>query len=127
MILGTTFSFSRAGCALGKFPAERADCPIAASGGAMLPTVKNNAEVKLVPGFPGKEVLQVFLGLEKARSIAVFAETSANEAISEQKNPELLKLSVQDLSASVDGFEQSHPELVQIVNRICTTLSNLGI
>ena len=64
---------------------------------------------------------------EKARSIAVFAETSANEAISGQKNPELLKLSVQDLSASVDGFEQSHPELVQIVNRICTTLSNLGI
>ena len=64
---------------------------------------------------------------EKARNITGLAETSANEAIREEKNPELLKVSVQDLAASVDGFENSHPNLVQIVNRICTTLSNLGI
>ena len=33
----------------------------------------------------------------------------------------------QGLRSSVDGFEQSHPKLVQIVNSISNTLSNLGI
>src|SRR5229473_2492446 len=60
---------------------------------------------------------------EKAQSIAGFAQTLAHE----EKNPELLKLSLAGLSASVDGFEKSHPKLVEIVNRICTALSGLGI
>ena len=64
---------------------------------------------------------------EQAQSIAGFAQTSAHEAIREEKNPQLLKLSLEGLAASVDGFEGSHPSLVQIVNRICTTLSNIGI
>ena len=34
---------------------------------------------------------------------------------------------LQGLRSSVDGFEQSHPKLVQIVNSISNTLSNLGI
>ncbi len=64
---------------------------------------------------------------EQAQSIAGFAQTSTHEAIREEKNPELLKLSLEGLATSVDGFEKSHPKLVQLVNRICTTLSNLGI
>ena len=64
---------------------------------------------------------------EQARSIAGYAEVSAHEATREEKNPELLKHSLDGLSSSVTGFEESHPKLVQIVNRICTTLSNLGI
>jgi len=64
---------------------------------------------------------------EQAQSIAGFAEVSAHEATREEKNPELLKLSVQGLSSSVEGFENSHPRLVGLVNRICTTLSNMGI
>jgi hypothetical protein len=64
---------------------------------------------------------------EKAQSIAGFAQTLAHEATREEKNPELLKLSLAGLSASVDGFEKSHPKLVEIVNRICTALSGLGI
>lgn len=64
---------------------------------------------------------------EHAQSIAGFAEASAHEATRQQKNPELLRLSLAGLETSVDGFEQSHPRLVEIVNRICTTLSNLGI
>jgi hypothetical protein len=31
------------------------------------------------------------------------------------------------LRASVTEFEESHPNLVRIVNSICNTLSNLGI
>ena len=64
---------------------------------------------------------------EQAQSITGFTEVSTHEATREEKNPELLKHSLDGLSSSVAGFEESHPKLVQIVNRICTTLSNLGI
>lgn len=64
---------------------------------------------------------------DQARSIAGFAESSAHEATRSEKKPELLQHSLDGLSASVEGFEESHPQLVQLVNRICTTLSNLGI
>ena len=64
---------------------------------------------------------------DKAQSIAGFTAVSAHEATREKKNPELVELSLKGLSSSVEGFEQSHPKLVQAVNSICTTLSNLGI
>jgi len=64
---------------------------------------------------------------DQAQSIASFAQASTHEAMRTEKNEELLKLSIDGLSASVDGFEKSHPQLVQLVNRICTTLANLGI
>ena len=64
---------------------------------------------------------------EKARTIAGHTELSTREAISSEKNPESLDRSLKDLSASVEGFESSHPQLVAVVNRIATTLSSLGI
>ena len=64
---------------------------------------------------------------EQAQNIAGFAGASTQEAIREQKNPELLNTSLEGLAASVEGFETTHPQLVQVVNRICTTLANLGI
>ena len=64
---------------------------------------------------------------EQAQSIAGFTEISAHEATRAEQNPQLLRLSLEGLSSSVGGFEQSHPRLVQIVNAISSTLSNLGI
>jgi uncharacterized membrane protein YccC len=64
---------------------------------------------------------------EQAQSIAGFTQVSAHEATREEPNPALVRHSLDGLSASVEGFEESHPQLVAIVNRICTTLSNLGI
>ncbi len=64
---------------------------------------------------------------EEAQSIAGFTQVSAHEATREEPNPALVRHSLDGLSASVEGFEKSHPRLVEIVNRICTTLSNLGI
>jgi hypothetical protein len=64
---------------------------------------------------------------EEAQSIAGFTEVSAHEATRTEQNPELLKLSLSGLGSSVQGFEGSHPKLVQIVNAISQTLSNLGI
>ena len=64
---------------------------------------------------------------DQARSITGFTELSAHEATREQQNPQLLKHSLSGLTSSVEGFEESHPRLVQIVNAISNTLSNLGI
>ena len=64
---------------------------------------------------------------EQAESIAGFAQVSAHEATRTKQNPESLQHSLQGLRSSVDGFEKSHPKLVQIVNAISNTLSNLGI
>ncbi len=64
---------------------------------------------------------------EEAQSIARFAELSTEEAIRTRQNPELRDISIQGLNSSVTGFENSHPKLVQVVNTISHTLSNLGI
>ena len=64
---------------------------------------------------------------EHTQSITGFTEVSIHEAMREEKNPQLLKLSLQGLSTSVEGFESSHPKLVGIVNSISLTLSNIGI
>jgi archaellum component FlaC len=64
---------------------------------------------------------------EQAQSIAGFAELSAHEATRAEQNPDLLNLSIQGLRSSVEELEETHPRLVQIVNAISNTLSNLGI
>ncbi len=64
---------------------------------------------------------------EQAESIAEFAKISAHEAIRGEQSPKLRELSLRGLQSSVEGFEKSHPHLVEIVNRISNTLSNFGI
>ncbi len=64
---------------------------------------------------------------EQAQSIAGFAELSTHEATRAEQNPRLLQLSLEGLSSSVEELEKTHPRLVQIVNSISHTLSNLGI
>jgi hypothetical protein len=74
------------------------------------------------------EILQLSVThAEQAESITRFAELSAHEATRGRVNPQLHDLSMQGLSASVEGFEVTHPRLVEIVNSICVVLSNLGI
>ncbi len=64
---------------------------------------------------------------EHAESIAGFMERSTHEALRREKNPDLLKHAIDGLSASVKGFEVSHPQLVETVNYISNTLANMGI
>ncbi len=64
---------------------------------------------------------------DQAQSIAGFTEISTHEATREPKNPQLLKLSLNGLTSSVEEFGKSHPKLVEIVNSISNTLANLGI
>ena len=65
--------------------------------------------------------------IEHAESIAGFMERSTHEAMRQEKDPALLKLAIDGLSASVKGFEVSHPQLVENVNFIANTLANMGI
>ena len=53
---------------------------------------------------------------EQAQSITAFTEVSTHEATRQERDPQLLRLSLEGLSASVQGFETSHPKLVEIVN-----------
>ena len=64
---------------------------------------------------------------EQAQSITGFTEISTHEATRRERDPHLLRLSVEGLSASVQGFEGSHPKLVEIVNAISLMLSNSGV
>lgn len=64
---------------------------------------------------------------EQAESIAKFTEVSTHEATREEKDSRLLNLSVDGLTSSVEGFENSHPRLVHIVNRISVMLAGMGI
>jgi hypothetical protein len=64
---------------------------------------------------------------DRAESILGFAQTSTHESTRTERNPYLQKTSLEALQASVHGFEESHPKLVEIVNSISTALSNLGI
>jgi hypothetical protein len=64
---------------------------------------------------------------ERAQSITAFTEVSTHEATRQERDPQLLRLSLEGLSASVQGFETSHPKLVEIVNSISLMLSNSGV
>ena len=70
----------------------------------------------------GKSELLQLLAKLKAE-IATLEKTSdtTQEKLKSIKNP------VEELRSSVEGFEQSHPKIVQAVNNISSTLSNLGI
>jgi hypothetical protein len=65
--------------------------------------------------------------VDHAESVVSFAQASAHEATRKEKRPQLYKLSLEGLAASVKDFEVSRPRLTEIVNSICTSLSNLGI
>ena len=64
---------------------------------------------------------------EQAESITRFAQASTHEATREQKDQELLDISLKGFSSSVKEFENSHPTLVQTANRIAQALANMGI
>lgn len=64
---------------------------------------------------------------EQAQTIAGFTGVASHEATRQKKAPDLTRLSLEGLESSVSGFESSHPQLVETVNAICRSLSNIGI
>ena len=64
---------------------------------------------------------------EHAASVVGFAERSMHAAIRQTKDPQLIALATQGLSASVEELEVSHPQLLQAVNAISMLLASIGI
>jgi len=64
---------------------------------------------------------------EDAQSIAHFTDVSVHEVTRADQKPALIEVALKGLSTSVQGFEASHPRLVQVVDRLALTLSNMGI
>ena len=49
------------------------------------------------------------------------------EVVGSERKPEQAASALEGLKTSVEGFEASHPRLVEIVDRLAITLSNMGI
>ncbi len=64
---------------------------------------------------------------EAAESIAGFTQVSAHEATRGQRNEQLVHLSTKGMTSSIEGFENTHTELVRIVNAIAHILANMGL
>ncbi len=83
---------------------------------------------------PTRRELEQLLGTLRSE-INALARTHATESgriterIARVESAEAHELheALQRLSVEVTGFEQSHPKLTQLINRISTTLANLGI
>ena len=63
----------------------------------------------------------------EAENFASQARALTLQALSPDHDRETLRHALSGLAGSLQRFEQSHPQLVQITNRICTALSNFGI
>ena len=64
---------------------------------------------------------------QQADSIATLAHASTEHATSDQRDPARLENSVADLRSSVEGFEQSHPKLVQVIDNLSKSLASWGV
>jgi Domain of unknown function (DUF4404) len=64
---------------------------------------------------------------DEAHRIAAIARNSTEAATHDQTNPELVKQSLDQLASAVSEFEESHPRLVEVVNRMATMLAGSGI
>jgi mevalonate kinase len=64
-----------------------------------------------------------------ADSIVDQTHSSAEQILCKNNSGEqkILQENIDDLQKTVDEFEASHPKLVQVVNRICMMLSDIGI
>ena len=64
---------------------------------------------------------------DTAHNIADKTQASAEKIISSDNEQNELQESIDGLQEAVGEFEASHPKLVQVVNRLCIMLSDIGI
>lgn len=92
-----------------------------------LPAETKQELLALLAGLKAEVAPLVATHGEAADSITHFADASFHEATRSERKPDDTAAALSGLNASVRGFEASHPQLVQIVDRIAVTLSNMGI
>ena len=64
---------------------------------------------------------------EAARIIARHTQQSTEKATASTADQTQVQESLKSLTDSVEEFEESHPRLVALVDRICVMLSGMGI
>jgi hypothetical protein len=64
---------------------------------------------------------------ELAQNITQYTDAAVDQATREDKQADSASEAFEGLTSSVRDFEVSHPRLVQIVDRLALTLSNMGI
>jgi len=64
---------------------------------------------------------------ESATQITGSAEAAVHASLRRDQEPQQATVAVEGLAASVREFEASHPRLVEIVDQLTVTLSNMGI
>jgi hypothetical protein len=74
-----------------------------------------------------KAEVATLTGTHDAQAQSIARSTDAAIALAAQPAEGSTPAVLDELRASVEGFEASHPRLVQVVDRIALTLSNMGI
>ena len=74
------------------------------------------------------ELLAMLANLRaEAKSLPAGTATKPTSRSGETPNAESMEDSVEQLRRSVEEFEGSHPQVVQLVNHLANTLAGLGI
>jgi hypothetical protein len=63
----------------------------------------------------------------QAETIARATEVSTEQAVAPERDEQRHRRALDELTDSVRDFEDSHPQLVQVVNNIANTLAGMGI
>jgi len=94
---------------------------------ASLPEATRQELLDLVAGLKAEVLPLVDTHGENANAIAGNAEAAVQASINRGEQPGQADQAVQGLAASVRQFEATHPRLVEVVDQLALTLSNLGI
>ena len=81
----------------------------------------------LVAGLKAEVMPLVDTHVETAEEIAGSADAAVNAAVRQEEAPDKVAQVMDKLAGSVRAFEATHPRLVEIVDQLVLTLSNMGI
>jgi hypothetical protein len=94
---------------------------------ASIPEATRKELLDLVAGLKSEMLPLVETHGETAHEIAGSAEAAVHASMNRDEQPEHATQAVEGLAASVREFEATHPRLVEIVDQLALTLSNMGI
>jgi hypothetical protein len=94
---------------------------------ASIPEGARQELLGLVAGLKAEMLPLVDTHRTTAQEIAGSAESAIHASLRREERPEQAAQAVEGLAASVREFEATHPRLVEIVDQLALTLSNMGI
>jgi hypothetical protein len=92
-----------------------------------IPETARQELLDLVAGLKAEMTPLLATHAETAQEIAGSAEAAVDASVQKEEQPERAVEAVEGLVISVRAFEATHPRLVEIVDELALTLSNLGI